>query len=159
MIDMNIPFLQKITHGARRPSGKRRRKSIDGAGNKKPSSNKIRGQIAEEGQSLSDQILRKSNESYDQGVIVLKAKKHDDAREYFEDALAARLVLYGPNDECILEVHDKLRRIALIQEDDKKAAYHQLRITNIEASVMLRKANQHHDTVDWSVLCKDNEFY
>ena len=154
MID--ISFLQKITSSPKRPAGKRRRKSIDGSGKKKPASNKTHEQMeAEHRQFLSNQILRISSESYDQGVIFLNARKYDDARECFEDALAARLVRYGPENACILEVHGNLRRIAYIQGDANKAARHKLKISHIQSVMMLNKINKHHDdTVDWSVLCK-----
>mmetsp|Transcript_41990 Transcript_41990/g.75639 ORF Transcript_41990/g.75639 Transcript_41990/m.75639 type:complete len:156 (-) Transcript_41990:189-656(-) len=155
MID--ISFLQKITSSPKRPAGKRRWKSIDGCGKKNPVSQtkKTHEQIeAEHRHFLSNQILRISSESYDQGVIFLNDKKYDDARECFEDALAARLVRYGPEDACILEVHGNLRRIAYIQGDATKAARHEVKISHIQSVVMSNKMNNHHDTVDWSVLCK-----
>lgn len=156
MID--ITFLQKITSSPGRPSGKRRRKNTGVSGRVKQSSIKTDDEIAAERhtQLLSNQIRKISSESYDEGISCLQANKYNDAKEYFEAALAARLVLYGPEDESLIEVHSNLRRIAVIQGDTNKTSYHKLKILHIRSSVMKGMVNKEnaHDRIDWSVLCK-----
>mmetsp|Transcript_15698 Transcript_15698/g.34001 ORF Transcript_15698/g.34001 Transcript_15698/m.34001 type:complete len:154 (-) Transcript_15698:2473-2934(-) len=153
MID--ISFLHKMTSSPRGPARKRLRKSIGGYRNTQHN-NKTLDQIAAEHRSefLSDQILHQTWESYDQGVSFLNLEKYDDATECFEAALAARLVLYGPDNECVLRVHQKLYRIAHIQGDAKKATHHRLKILRLQSILPLNEEHKFHDTVDWSVLCE-----
>lgn len=101
--------------------------------------------------SLSNQILKISGDSFNRGASFLNARRYDEARECFEDALAARLVLYGPDSEQVLAVHFKLKKIAEIQGDVRKAAHHRLKILQLSSSNMPYKQSG-HDPVDWSIL-------
>lgn len=152
---VDISFLHRMTSSPRRPARKRLRKSIDGSRNQ--TDNKTIDQITAENhsKSLSDQILQISDESYHQGVSFLNSKNYNDATECFEAALAARLVLYGPDTHCVLRVHQKLKRVACIQGNEKKAAHHKLKILHLESLLpLLSDEKKYHDTVDWSVLCE-----
>mmetsp|Transcript_13632 Transcript_13632/g.29533 ORF Transcript_13632/g.29533 Transcript_13632/m.29533 type:complete len:163 (+) Transcript_13632:81-569(+) len=155
MIDILILVYQKIKSNPRRPAGKRRRKSIDGSEEKSLTSTTSREENAAEDrrQYLFNQIIEISNESYDRGMAFLSANKFDDARECFEAALAARLVLYGPESACVLEVHEKLTRVAYVQGDANKEAHHRLKVSQIQ-SLLRVNGPYANDRVDWSVLCK-----
>ncbi|KAL7462947.1 hypothetical protein ACHAXS_003319 [Conticribra weissflogii] len=98
--------------------------------------------------ALSNQILSISNDSFHRGSTLLNEGKLDEARECFEDALAARLVLYGPDSEKVLKVHYKLKNIADIQGDVAKAAHHRLKILQLSS----RAYRCSRDPVDWSIL-------
>ena len=153
MIDMS--FLHRITSS---PIGKRRKSMCRSDSSHIQSSCNTLEQIAANVRretSLSNQILQISSESYLQGLGLLNSGKYDEARDCFEAALAARLVLYGPDDERLLDVHGQLRRIAYIQGDVNKAAHHKEKILQIQSLMLMSEHNAYHDKVDWSVLCNE----
>ncbi len=82
-------------------------------------------------------------------------KKYDEAKEFFEAALAARLVIHGPTDESLVEVHNKLRRIAIIQGDMKKASHHMGKISTIQTRVMVNEGRKYQDNIDWTILSEE----
>eukprot|EP00569_Conticribra_weissflogii_P008485 CAMPEP_0171366378 /NCGR_PEP_ID=MMETSP0879-20121228/5352_1 /TAXON_ID=67004 /ORGANISM="Thalassiosira weissflogii, Strain CCMP1336" /LENGTH=141 /DNA_ID=CAMNT_0011874181 /DNA_START=199 /DNA_END=624 /DNA_ORIENTATION=- len=97
---------------------------------------------------LSNQMLSISNDGFRRGSTLLNEGKFDEAREIFEDALAARLVLYGPDSEKVLKAHYKLMKIADIQGNVTKAAHHRLKILQLTS----RAYQSCRDPVDWSIL-------
>lgn len=139
-----IDILHKITSS---PRGKRLRKRIGGAGTSECAI-QTQGQYTQ----MHCQILQISQHGYNEGERLLKSKKYDDAKECFESALAARLVLYGPENESVLRAHERLRTIAFIQGDAKKEVYHMLKTKHIQSLTLLNAQNEYHDTVDWSQI-------
>ena len=104
---------------------------------------------------ISSQLKKICRDSYNQGVDLLLSKRYEEAREDLEAALAARLVIYGPDNECLIEVHEKLRHIAYIQGNLRKVAYHDDRISHVRsalqsARILNDNENRYHDSVDWS---------
>lgn len=158
-------FLQKILSHGRRPASvrtpsdrTRRRAEGEGRDEENTTCGKTHEEMADERhmRHLSSQIHRIAGEGYSRGLAFLEAGRCDEARERLEAALAARLVLHGPDSRSVLEVHDKLSRVARLQGDTKKAAHHKAKVAIIHSTLMLQRI-QHdnaHDSVDWSVLCE-----
>lgn len=94
-----------------------------------------------------------STHQYMKGVEYLQCNILGNARECFEDALAARLVLYGPDSDEVLATHHQLKCIAQKQGDMSKAAYHKSKIVQVQNARMRRTFQRFAaDPIDWSVL-------
>ena len=160
-----MSLLQKITHPKSNGSGRRLKKAFGvSASCTSKDDNDIVEQSRDEDTNtcddrrqsdLTNQLIHISNESYNKGVNLLSSKRYEDSRECLEASLNARLVLCGtPEHECLIEVHRQLERIANIQEDRKKEAYHQHRIHQIySARKSARILSQNRYTsgaIDWS---------
>eukprot|EP00565_Helicotheca_tamesis_P002650 CAMPEP_0185728798 /NCGR_PEP_ID=MMETSP1171-20130828/4195_1 /TAXON_ID=374046 /ORGANISM="Helicotheca tamensis, Strain CCMP826" /LENGTH=188 /DNA_ID=CAMNT_0028397541 /DNA_START=82 /DNA_END=649 /DNA_ORIENTATION=- len=61
---------------------------------------------------------------YSLGRLSLKEENYDQAQNFFEDALRARLLLLGDDHEDVMKAHEALGRIAKLQGDNKKADFH-----------------------------------
>ena len=103
---------------------------------------------------VTKQLMHISCESYKEGVRLLQLEEYEEALEYLEAALAARLVIYGPTNQCLVEVHHKLKLIATIQGDTNKVIYHDHKISDIQLANrkarILKYDTRCHDRVDWS---------
>jgi len=157
-----MSLLQKITH-PKKSNGSKRLKKAFGVSCKDPKDNNIVEHETRDEDTkcnrrqsdLTNQLTHISNESYNEGVNLLSSKRYEDSRECFEACLNARLCLYGPDEhDCLIEVHRQLERIANIQGDRKKEAYHQHRIHHIySARKSARILSQNRYTsgaIDWS---------
>ena len=153
-----MSLLQKITHP--KSNGSKRLKKAFGVSCKDPKDSSIiehesRDEDTNRQSDLTNQLTHISNESYNEGVNLLSSKRYEDSRECFEACLNARLCLYGPDEhDCLIEVHRQLERIANIQGDRKKEAYHQHRIHHIysarKSARILSQKRYTSGAVDWS---------
>lgn len=150
-IMVELSFLYKMSPGSSNRLRKTR-KHIDINGGNKINRTKQKISTDRREQSLSNQILQISNDGYDRGVQLFISKKYLEASECFEDALAARLVLFGPDSEDVLEIHQQLKQIAHIQGDARKAAHHKLKISQIHSACM-RHIGHTANPIDWRILC------
>jgi hypothetical protein len=106
--------------------------------------------------SAYSRILQLSIEQYARGYELLERNDLDSAKECFEDALAARLVVHGPDSEEVMETHHQLRLIARNQGDLRKAAHHKARIMQIQSTKFRQKCKRvAADRIDWRVLSED----
>lgn len=105
---------------------------------------------------VSKQLMHISCESYNEELRLLRLENYEEALEYLEAALAARLVIYGPANQCLIEVHHKLKQIANTQGDTNKVIYHEHKIDDIQSAIrnarILNYDTRYHDTIDWSRL-------
>ena len=155
-----MSLLQKITHP--KSSGSKRLKEAFGVSCKDPRDNSITEHESRyedtntcdcRQSDLTNQLIHISNESYNKGVNLLSSHRYEDSRDCFEASLNARLYLYGPEHECLIEVHRQLERIANIQEDRKKEVYHQHRINHIYSArkrILLSQKRYTSGAIDWS---------
>ena len=155
-----MSLLQKITHP--KSNGSKRLKKAFGVSCKDPKDNNIVEHESRDEDTkcnrrqsdLMNQLIHISNESYSKGVNLLSSKRYEDSRDCFEASLNARLYLYGPEHECLIEVHRQLEHIANIQGDRKKEAYHQHRIHQIysarKSARILSQKRYTSGAIDWS---------
>jgi Tfp pilus assembly protein PilF len=103
---------------------------------------------------ITKQMHESSINQYIRGVEYLQRNLHNEAKECFEDALAARLVLHGPDSDEVLAAHHQLRWIAKQQGDVRKAAHHKAKIVQVQNARVREKYQRFaSDKIDWSVLC------
>ena len=106
-------------------------------------------------EQLSAKIHQMAIDQYKRGVELFESNTLDNAKECFEDALAARLVSHGPDSDQVLNTHRYLRLIALKQDDQFKAAYHATKMTQIQNTIMRQKYQFSSSRIDWSVFSDD----
>ena len=149
-----MPFLQKLASSHRR-STRRQQAVAGGRRDKENAASRPADELYR--QHLYSEILRISREGYEQGLVFLDATRYDEARECFEAALEARLVLDGPESESVLDARVMLCRIAKLQGDKMKAAHHHSKIASIQSRIMMKRIQEDnaHDTIDSSVLCRE----
>lgn len=103
-------------------------------------------------EQLSTKIYQISIDQYNRGVKLFESNNLDDAKECFNDALAARLVSHGPDSDQVLITHHYLRLIAHKQGDQCKSEYHGRKMTQIQNAIMRRKFQFSSSHIDWNVL-------
>ncbi|KAL3783563.1 hypothetical protein ACHAWO_003269 [Cyclotella atomus] len=147
---MRTSFLRKITP----TSPSKHRPDVKKSKNFKDSESREDAPSVAREKRITKQMHETSINQYIRGVDYLQRNLHDEAKECFEDALAARLVLHGPDSDDVLAAHHQLRWIANQQGDLRKAAHHKAKIVQIQNARMREKYQRFaSDKIDWSVLC------
>eukprot|EP00957_Ditylum_brightwellii_P123853 9441386-Ditylum_brightwellii.AAC.1 len=91
------------------------------------------------GNNTRSQLHKNATASYEAGFDCIENDDYETAQHHLQQALRARLTIYGANHSKVTEVHEAMGHVAVMQGDTEKADYHfnivQTRRGNVTISV------------------------
>mmetsp|Transcript_16823 Transcript_16823/g.22567 ORF Transcript_16823/g.22567 Transcript_16823/m.22567 type:complete len:183 (-) Transcript_16823:106-654(-) len=76
------------------------------------------------GNNTRSQLHKNATASYEAGFDCIENDDYETAQQHFQNALRARLTIYGANHSKVIEVHEAMGHVAVMQGDIEKADYH-----------------------------------
>mmetsp|Transcript_33857 Transcript_33857/g.50531 ORF Transcript_33857/g.50531 Transcript_33857/m.50531 type:complete len:183 (-) Transcript_33857:89-637(-) len=91
------------------------------------------------GNNTRSQLHKNATASYEAGFDCIENDDYETAQQHLQQALRARLTIYGASHSKVTEVHEAMGHTAVMQGDTEKADYHfnivQTRRGNVTISV------------------------